>query len=704
MKSFVEHRIRPQHLARRALVYIRQSSPGQVRANVESTRVQLGLRDKAIALGWNNPLIVDHDLGISAAGFADRPGFQNMLAQVSLRQVGIILCLDASRLSRNSKDWANLFELCGYFDTLIADLDQVYDLAHPNDRLVLGIKGTVSELELSVLRTRLKAGAEAKAARGELKFILPPGYVHDHAGRIVQDPDLRVRQAITLMFDQFDHSTSLRQLVLFYRDTHTLFPVRKLTKARALAWQIPTSNTLYKLLIHPIYAGAYVYGRRTERVEFVAGRLVKRSGSYLDPERCRVCIRDHHQAYIDWERFLANRAKLAESRPRWSMNANRGAIRSGEALLAGLLRCGHCGSMIGVSYKKEHFALYRCDKGQRVKVQRCGLAFGSKLIDLRVGQELCRALSPLAIDGAKLALARRREEQDQATRAARLHLQAAQYEVDRAFEQFDLVDPKNRLVADSLEERLNQRLAELREAQEALTQIIADTPALTPEQRRRLDELARDFPALWNHPQADIMLKKQLLRAAVHEIVVTHQPDRQRLEVVIHWQGGVHTHLHVEKRATPQGCRADPGLIETVRALASLADAEIARILNMKQITTPRSLPWTKDRVCAFRGQHHIRRQPEQQDGDHLTGQQAAERLGISRHGLQTLFRIGVLHNLQTIDFAPWRIPRAEVESDRVRHVVKVMKANRVLPRNFTPGGCPSNQPELFPVISRAPE
>ena len=703
MKSFAEHRILAQHLARRALVYIRQSSPGQVRANVESTRVQLALRDKAIALGWRSPTVVDDDLGISAGGFADRPGFRKMLAQVALREVGIILCIDASRLSRNSKDWANLFELCGYFDTLVADHDQIYDLSHPNDRLVLGIKGTVSELELSILRTRLRMGAEAKAARGELKFIIPPGYVHDHAGRIVQDPDLRVREAIAFLFDQFDRSTSARQLALWYRDTQTRFPVRKLHKTRTLAWEIPTSNTLYKLLMHPIYAGAYIYGRHKQHVEYEDGRLVKRAGKRLDHEHCRVCIRDHHAAYIDWNRFLANRAKLVEGRPRWAMRANRGAVRQGSALLAGVLRCGHCGGVVGVSYKG-NWALYACDRGRQIKGERCGLAFGSNLVDARVGQELCNALSPLGIEAAKLALARQRAEQDQAARAARLRVEAAQYEVDRAFEQFDLVDPKNRLVADSLEERLNQRLAELRDAKEALDQVLADTPALTRDQARRLDELARDFPTAWNHPDADITLKKRLLRAAVNEIVVTHQPDNHRLELVIHWQGGVHTCIHVEKRASPKGSRADPGLVETVRTLASLTDDEIARILNMKHIPTPRGLRWSQDRVRSFRAQHHVQHQPAPDDADFLTGQQASLRLGVSRHGLDALIRIGVLHNVQTIDFAPWRIPRAEVESERVREVVRVIKANRVLPKNFKLGGCPSDQSELFSMISGVQE
>jgi DNA invertase Pin-like site-specific DNA recombinase len=696
MNPLAEQRILPQHLARHALVHVRQSSPSQVRINVESTRVQLGLREKALALGWKSPIVIDDDLGISAGGFADRPGFQKMLAQIALREVGIILCVDASRLSRNSKDWANLFELCGFFHTLIADLDQVYDLAHPNDRLVLGIKGTVSELELSILRTRLKMGSEAEAARGELKFILPPGYAHDHADRIVKDPDLRVRNAINLLFDQFDRFSSLRQLALWYRDSATPFPIRKVRKLRTIAWEIPKCSTLYKLLRHPIYAGVYAYGRRNERVEYVDGKLVKRLGNYLDPAEWRVCLRDHHPAYISWERFVANTARLVESRPKWELRVNRGAVRQGSALLAGLLRCGHCGRNPAVSYKQD-FALYRCTRESRVVDVRCALSFGSKLVDLRVGQELCRALSPLGVQAAKLALDRNRAEQDQLAKAARLAVEAAQYEVDRAFEQFDLVDPKNRLVAGSLEERLNLRLADLQVAKETLASRVATEQPLSDLQRRRLDDLARDFAALWNHPGADVTLEKRLLRAAIHEIIVSHEPQEQRLEMVIHWKGGVHTRVYVAKRATPRGSKADPGLIETVRTLASLPDADIARILNMKENPTPRGLRWTMDRVKAFRGQHHIRLAVPDDGDAFLTGQQAAEILGISRHGIEALFRVGLLHNEQTIDFAPWRIPRAELDSDPVRRAVRAMKAHRTLPKNW---GCPRDQPELFPCTT----
>jgi len=351
--------------------------------------------------------------------------------------------------------------------------------------------------------------------------------------------------------------------------------------------------------------------------------------------------------------------------------------------------------MLSVSYNKKN-ALFSCSAGRASNDKRC-LSFGSFLIERRISREICRALSPLSLEAAGVALLRRNEEQRQAARTARLHVEAAQYEADRTFEQFDLVDPQNRLVADTLEQRLNDRLADLQAAKANLEQLLVLQEPLTPEQRRTLEDLARDFPAVWNHPDADVTLKKRLLRTVIHEIIVTHENDRGRLNVVIHWKGGAHTRVYVGERAAPRRCKTDPGLVETVRTRASLSDADIARILNMKNTTTPRGLRWTLDRVKNFRNQHGIPHQPAEDDADYVTGQQAAAILGVSRHGLEGLFRIGVLHNHQTIDFAPWRIPRAEVDSSKVRRAVKVMKENRILPKNW---GCPSDEPELFPMIS----
>jgi len=691
-------RIKPHHRRRAAIVYARQSSPDQVRSNTESTRLQLGLRGRAIEFGWHDSILVDDDLGISASGFAERPGFQRMLSLVATRKVGLILCSDASRLSRNSPDWAQLFELCGYFDTLIADVSQVYDLAVPNDRLVLGLRGVISEMELATIRHRMKMGSEAKAARGELKFIVPPGYTHDPDGLIVLDPNRRVREAIAQMFHQFDRATSIRQLALWYRHTETVFPVRKVHKTCPIQWQIPTPSTLRKLLEHPIYAGAYVYGRRQERIEYVDGKLVKREGHPRKPEQARVFIRDHHSAYITWDKYEANQAKIAEAKPRWNMEQNRGAIRDGLALLTGLLRCRHCGRMLRVSYKKES-AMYYCDAAGP-KGSRACLSFGSKAIDKRVGTELCKAVQPLAIEAALAAHERFCDDQQQARQQARLQLDAAKYEAERAFEQYDLVDPKNRLVADTLEDRLNQKLAEQRSAKQRLEAVGKEHKPLSKVERQRLFELADDFPRLWGNPVLEPRLKKQLLRTAINEIVVAHQPEHQRIEVIVHWHGGTHTQLYVKKRATPIGSKADPSLIETVRTLAdTLKDAEIARVLNMKKLRTPRDLPWTQDRVCNFRRHHKIRLGEPRDDPNILTGQQAAEYLGISRNGLLGLIRLAAIDKNQVTDFAPWRISRTQLDSDKVQALVRFLKREGRLPRHPDP---PEDQQNLFKGGSEA--
>ena len=684
------HLIRAEHLARPAVVYVRQSTPEQVRDNRESTRLQRSLQQRAVSLGWRQPLVIDDDLGVSAGGYADRPGFQDLMTRVAMRQVGIILCVDASRLSRNSKDWAHLFELCGYFQTLIADADQVYDLSQPNDRLVMGIKGTVSEMELCLIRQRLRSGAEAKAQRGELRYNLPIGYAFDAEGKTVLDPDRRIRAAVQALFDRFDRCSSVRQLAAWYRDTQTTFPSRLFRGRGVLRWAVPTSNTFRKLLAHPFYAGVYVFGRRKTVVEYVDGRLVKRVGSPRPPEQARVRIHDHHPGYISWEKFLENRAKIKENRPRWQMQDNRGAPREGLALLAGLLRCGQCGSRLRVGYKKDS-ALYYCDGGHEKGSRRCQ-SFGTSLIDEKLGQELCRALEPYSLEAALRAAELKDSQRSRQLEEARLQVEAAQYQADRAFEQFDLCDPKNRHVTGTLEERLDEKLAELQAAKDRYQQIANTEPVVSEQARARLEELSRDFPKVWGHPKADPRLKKSLLRAAIDEVLVKPVEGEPRLEVIIHWQGGVHTRIHVKRPVRTTGKSTVP-LEELVKQLArELGDAEIARILNMKKMHTPGGLLWTQDRVRDFRRQRHIRGPGKGRAEDALTMNQVQERLGIGHNAVLALARRGAITPNQVTDFAPWRVPSAQLESEQVQHLVAHLKQNGRLPK----GGSPKSQPELF--------
>ncbi len=674
--------------------------PIRVRENTESTQLQRGLREKAIAMGWSMPKLVEDDLGISASGFSDRPGFQWMLTQVSLRKVGIIFCIEASRLSRNSSDWAHLFEMCGYFDTLVADTQQIYNVSIPNDRLVLQIKGTVAELELSSLKTRLRAGLEAKAARGELKLMLPPGYIYDCMDKIVIDPDKRVQQAIRSMFSMFEHATSVRQLAIQYRDTQTLFPVRKPRVRDRLVWTLPNHAMLHKLLSHPLYAGTYVHGRTQTYVDCVDGKLVKRTKTASQAE-WKVCIKDHHEAYISWQAYQTNQSKLAEARPRWAMDDNRCAVRKGRALLAGLLRCGGCGRKLRVIYSRKSSAMYFCDGAGPRGTRQC-LSFGAKHVDQAIGEALCQTMAPLSIEAAERAFCLARQQRDQRAEQARLRVEAAQYVADRAFEQFDLADPKNRLVVDNLEKRLNEKLAELSVAKMDLDRQHEVDPDLTQDQRTELGRLSQDFPHLWNHPDTPTVLRKQLLRTAIREIMVSLEGDR--LAFAIHWAGDTYTRLNVKKRNTPVGLKTDPSLTALVKRLAdTLDDAQIARVLNMKKMTTPRNLRWTKDRVQSFRSRNGIRFVKQNVDPNVLTGQQTRDYLGIGYHGLTALVERGAIHTNQVTDFAPWRISRAELDSEIVQSLVAILKKTGKLPpkgESSNCGGSPQSQQKLFAEIS----
>ena len=691
-----DERITPQHLSRSACVYIRQSTSAQVRTRTESARVQLGLRDKAIEWGWPKPTIVDGDLGVSAGGYSERPGFQQLLMTITMRDVGIVLCLDASRLSRNSKDWANLFELCGYFNTLIADLDQVYDLSRPNDRLLIGIKGTMSEMETGLLRVRMRAGKEAKAARGALRIPVPPGYVYDHAGDIVKDPDQRVQAAIDLLFEQFDRSSSIRQLAMWYRATKTRFPVRRRLQGDHTSWEIlPSGAYVGELLVNPCYTGAYVHGRSSTSVEYVEGKLVKRSTPRVRAEDARVFLPDHHSPYISWERHLEIRARIAENRPQKNMQENRGAIREGFALLSGILRCAQCGGRIRVAYRKRQ-ALYYCDGGGEKGTRRC-LSFGSRTIDGKISEEVCRALEPLSIQAAVVAVGKEEKRRSQEIANGELAVQASQYEVDRAFEQFDLVDPKNRLVAATLEERLNEKLVGLDEAKDRLEKISETTRLLSTEDRKQLNDLASRFKEVWEHNHADPKLKKRILREVIHEVVVGSKPEGKHLEITIHWQGGAHTQCVVPKRMVKKsGKRTDPELIILTRKLAETeSDESIARVLNLQGATTPSGLNWTRDRVMELRRRERIHGPRPSPSGTVMSQREACTYLGVNSPALKKLERWGHISSGRVTEFAPWRIPRRQLDSEIVQVLVKTLKEKGRFPK----GGLNQFQPSLFDEI-----
>src|ERR1700760_504849 len=429
-------RIKPEHLACKAIVYLRQSSEKQVRQNTESQLLQYAVAERVRALGWKQVEIITSDLGLSAGiASAQREGFERVLSWVALGEVGIVGSREVSRLSRTDKDWCRLLEVCQIFGTLIADEQQVYELNNLDDQLVLGIKGTLSVVELKVIRQRMLAGQEAKARRGELFKRLPIGYARDPVGKIMFHPDRRVCEAIQLVFAKFRELWSVRQTFQWFRDHDLELPVNPIQGTR-LIWKVPSQSLIRDILANPFYAGAYVWGRRPVTTLLVGGRLEKRQSAMRPAEECRVFIRDHHVGYIDWATYEENQRMIRRNSVNWERDESRSAIRAGQGLLVGLLRCGHCGRKLHVRYwgGTGTNARYLCKGDFDDGGQYC-IGFGGATVDRRISDEVLTVISPLGV-AASLKAIEELKAGDTAQRAALSRkLQALEYEAQRAFEQ-----------------------------------------------------------------------------------------------------------------------------------------------------------------------------------------------------------------------------------------------------------------------------
>src|SRR5437867_2738672 len=487
MELLYSPKIKPEHLARKAIVYLRQSSEKQVRQNKESQRLQLDLAERMRALGWKEIEIVGSDLGSSAAiASAPREGFERVLSSVALGLVGIVGSREVSRLSRTDKDWCRLLEVCQIFGTLIADEQQVYDLNYLDDQLVLGIKGTRSVVELKVLRQRLQAGQESKARRGELFKRLPVGFALDAMGKVVFHPDRRIGEAIQLVFVKFRELWSVRQTFQWFRDHDVELPANPV-RGTQLVWKIPSQSLIRDILCNPFYAGAYVWGRRPVKTLLVEGRLEKRQSALRRAEECRVFIRDHHVGYIDWATYEENQRMTRRNSVNWQGDESMAAIRAGQGLLVGLLRCGHCGRKLHVRYwgGRGTNARYLCKGDYDDGGQYC-LGFGGASVDRRLSQELLRVISPFGAEASLRAL-EELSAGDAAQRAAlSSKLEQLEYEAKKAFEQYDEVDARNRLVAGELERRWNEKLEEITTVKQRLSSLNEKRYSLSSEEEARI--------------------------------------------------------------------------------------------------------------------------------------------------------------------------------------------------------------------------
>jgi excisionase family DNA binding protein len=674
-------KITPEHLARQAIVYIRQSTADQVANNLESQRRQYNLPERARQLGWSDVAVIDDDLGRSGGGIA-RPGFEKLLAAICEGRVGAVVSVEASRLARNGRDWHTLLEFCGLVGTLIVDEDGVYDPRHPNDRLLLGMKGTMSEMELSIFRQRSLEALKQKARRGELFMTVAIGYLRVAHDRIEKDPDRRIREAIDLVFAKFTELQTVRQVHVWLRQERIALPaVVHGADGRRVEWKLPVYNTIHHILTNPIYAGAYAFGRTASRVTINAGRKRIVRGFRRSRSDWEVLIKDHHEVYITWIEFERNQQLIADNANGKSF-MSRGAIRRGEALLAGLFRCGHCGRKLHVAYSGINGSAgrYHCRGSQMNHGGSACISFGGMRVDHAVGMEVIARVQPLGVEAALAAMEASGRENREKRRQVELALEQARYETARARRQYDAVDPDNRLVAGELERRWNERLLAahaLEDERDALAAV--PDASLSEEDRQRLLALGSDLERAWNSAGATPATRKRIIRTLINEIVVCISD--QTLDLVVHWNGGDHTALKVKKNRIGQHrWSAAADVVDLVRSLArQMPDKHIAAVLNRAGKSTGKGNSWTRGRVCSLRNQQTIEpyREGERTERGEVTLEEAAIALNVSASTVRRLIEDGTLPAQQLCKGAPWVIRTSDLKRTEVSQAAQARRLRR---------------------------
>jgi excisionase family DNA binding protein len=675
----VSAKIGPVHLGRDAYVYVRQSTLTQLREHTESLIRQYELRERAVALGWDahQVRVIDADLGRSGAEATAREGFKNLVADVGLGRVGIIFGIEVSRLARNNSDWYQLLDLCALTDTLIADADGVYHPADFNDRLVLGLKGTMSEAELHLIRSRLTAGLRHKAARGELRQFLPVGFDYDETGAVVITADEAVVEAIATVFRRFAELGTARQVLLSLRGDGLLLP-RRPTRTGRITWQLATYPAVHDLLTNPVYAGAFVFGRtRTEKRIHSAGKVVQRT-MLLPREQWAVLIPDHHPGFIDWATYEANTARLRENW-RAPRGFGGGAPREGSALLQGRLRCGKCSRLMQTGYSgaKGNCPRYVCARAKQLYGgEKSCQSIGGRRLENRVLEEVFAVLEPAALAATAQALTDAEQAHTATLRSFELGVERARYEAERARRQYDAVEPENRLVARTLERALEAKLAVQQQAERDLLAALARHPVrLTDEELAWLSRAGADVRAVFAAPSTTFRERKQLLRAILSEVVVTVDTQARTAALRIIWQGGACTELAMAMAKTGGHFRTtDEDTIELVRRLATqYDDITIALILSRQRRRTGTGLPFTKSRVHSLRVSRGIPAYqppktvaPNDDDAVVVTVAEAERLLGVGKVTIYRWLRDGFITGEQLTAGAPWRIRIDQAVRDRV--------------------------------------
>ena len=675
-------KINASHRGRDAYVYVRQSTPSQMIHHTESLARQYELRERAVGLGWpgHQVVVIDADLGRSGAHSAGRLGFKELVADVGLGKVGIVLGIEVSRLARNNADWYQLLDLCALTDTLIADADGVYHPANFNDRLVLGLKGTMSEAELHLIRSRLTAGLKHKAARGELRQGLPVGLDYDEDDKVVITADEAVREVITTVFRRFDELGSARQVLISLREDHLLVPRRRNGSSR-ITWVEASYPAVHDLLTNPAYGGAFVFGRtRTEkRVDPDTGQVLSRD-RVVPREQWEVLIPDHHPGFITWEKYEANTARL-RSNWRGPRDQPGGAVREGRALLQGLLRCARCGRIMQTGYSgtKGNCPRYLCARAKQLYAgEHVCQSIGGIRLENTILEQLFAMLAPAALSATVQALAEADEHHRRNLAVFELAVERARFEAQRALRQFNNVEPENRLVARTLEKTLEDKLAAVRAAESDLSAQRTRRPvALTAQELAWITSAGADVRAVFDAPTTTLRERKQLIRAVISEIGIAIRAQDRIADLRIVWQGGAITELSMPMNTTGGHLRAtDEQTLTLVRRLAQHHDDRtIAVILAKQKRRTATGLTWTRPRVTALRANHAIPAyqpppaavRPDCDDSVVVTITAAERLLGVSKVTLYRWMRDGFITGEQITPGAPWRIRVDQALRDRIR-------------------------------------
>jgi DNA invertase Pin-like site-specific DNA recombinase len=651
----ISNKVTDEHRRRLAYLYVRQSTIRQVHENRESTARQYDLKRRAQVLGWatDQIIVIDEDLGLSGATATNRNGFQHLVAEVGLGRVGVVMGLEVSRLARSSTDWHRLLEICALADTLILDEDGIYDPSHFNDRLLLGLKGTMSEAELHLLRARLIGGQLNKARRGELWMKLPMGFAYDSSGRVVLDPDQQVQRAVRLLFETFRQTGSAMRVVHHFKTEGLLWPRRISSGVRAgelLFGRLEHSRVL-GILHNPRYTGAFVYGRTRQRKVVIGGQVRYRR---LKREEWSVFLPNMHSGYISWEEFESNQAKLLANANGYGEDRRKSPPREGAALLQGLVICGVCGLRMTVRYHTDHghpIPDYVCQRrGIQTAEPMCQHLSGAQ-IDQAVTELVLKAVNPASLQVALEVFEELRARQAEVDRLRRAQVERAREEAELAQRQFLLARPENRLVVDNLERQWNEKLTTLAQAEEEYARMSKSQPsALTDADRNRIQALASDLPRVWNDPRTPARDRKRMLRLLIEDVTLV---KNQNIQIHIRWKAGATTSMERPlPLSAPDLVRTPADIVELVRVLATeQTDAQIARTLNARWLRTGRKHPFTRLIVRHIRNAYGIRSYVRHlRSHGWLTAPEIAAQMGVHSTTAKRFATEGVLHAVRADD------------------------------------------------------